>query len=293
VVLNAGFNDSVLTDPVVRSGWIGTLVQTAVDEHLDGCNFDYEDAVPIGSPIFQQYRDLIAQTTDAFHSKIPGSQVSLDAAWSPNGIDGRYYNFVDIAAVVDVMFVMSYDLRSQIYDRCIASANSPAYQVVLGVQQFLNLGISPSKLVVGLPWYGYDYPCLGRHINSISNSSDFDFCPIASVPFRGAPCSDAAGTEVAYALIMQLLASSSVIGGRRWDNNTMSPYFNHVASDGTVHQLWYDDPESLKFKIKALAELGVGGVGVWNFDCLDYSNNTLSHSQTDAMWNTFRTFLDN
>lgn len=31
---------------------------------------------------------------------------------------------------------------------------SPAYEL------YLNLSIAPKKLVMGLPWYGYDYPCL-------------------------------------------------------------------------------------------------------------------------------------
>ncbi len=29
-----------------------------------------------------------------------------------------------------------------------------------GLEQFLQLGIPPSKLVLGLAWYGYDYPCI-------------------------------------------------------------------------------------------------------------------------------------
>jgi len=198
------------------------------------------------------------------------------------------FSRVGIADAVDLMFVMSYDLRSQIYDRCIASANSPAYQVLLGVQQFLDLGIAPSKLVVGLPWYGYDYPCL---LNA--SRIDSEYCPITSVPFRGAPCSDAAGTEVSYGSIMPMLGGTSVVGNRRWDNNTMSPYFNYLASDGIVHQMWYDDPESLVFKLKSVAALGIGGVGVWNYDCLDYSNSTSkSRAQTHAMWQTFKAFLD-
>lgn len=26
--------------------------------------------------------------------------------------------------------------------------------------QYLNLKIRPKKIVMGVPWYGYDYPCL-------------------------------------------------------------------------------------------------------------------------------------
>lgn len=53
------------------------------------------------------------------------AQVSLDAAWGPYDVDGRNYPWVQLAEAVDVFFVMAYDTRSQIYDACLASANSP------------------------------------------------------------------------------------------------------------------------------------------------------------------------
>jgi hypothetical protein len=43
---------------------------------------------------------------------------------------------------------------AQILGRCIASANSPIDTVGKGVQQWLDLGVPPHKLVLGLPWYG-------------------------------------------------------------------------------------------------------------------------------------------
>jgi hypothetical protein len=42
----------------------------------------------------------------------------------------------------------------QILGRCIASANAPLGTVERGVRQWLELGVAPEKLVLGLPWYG-------------------------------------------------------------------------------------------------------------------------------------------
>ena len=30
---------------------------------------------------------------------------------------------------------------------------------IAGIQQFVKEGIPTSKLVLGVPWYGYNYPC--------------------------------------------------------------------------------------------------------------------------------------
>lgn len=69
-------------------------------------------------------------------------------------IDVHFYDFVALANNSDLLFVMVYDTRSQIYGRCVASANSPLSLSQLGIQQYLDLGIPASKLVLGLPWYG-------------------------------------------------------------------------------------------------------------------------------------------
>jgi hypothetical protein len=84
------------------------------------------------------------------------------------------------------------------------------------------------RLVLGLPWYGYDYQCLdpsspmsGDLLAPASQRSsrlpiqrtdagqarhmaeEGDVCELQAVPFAGAPCSDAAGVQRSYAEIMQ------------------------------------------------------------------------------------------
>ena len=49
---------------------------------------------------------------------------------------------------------------AQIWGRCVASANSPLALVRRGLQQYLDLGMPASKLVLGLPW------CVSRHIHA-------------------------------------------------------------------------------------------------------------------------------
>ena len=109
----------------------------------------------------------------------------MDVAWSPNCIDERCYDVLSLAKVTDFLVVMSYDERSQIRGPCIASANSALQLTATGLADYIDLGIDPSLLVMGVPWYGYNYPC-----RSLSGEN---VCSIKAVPFRGVNCSDAAG----------------------------------------------------------------------------------------------------
>ena len=106
------------------------------------------------------YTEIVRRTTDRLHEVSPGSQTSVCVAWSPDDIDGRAYDVVGLANASDLLYVMSYDTRSQIFDRCIASANSPASRARYGLQRYLDLGISPKKLILGTPYVFSLYPFL-------------------------------------------------------------------------------------------------------------------------------------
>jgi hypothetical protein len=47
-----------------------------------------------------------------------------------------------------------YDIQSQIIPPkpCVGGANTPKYAVIDGVKSFVDLGIEPQDLIVGLPW---------------------------------------------------------------------------------------------------------------------------------------------
>lgn len=82
-----------------------------------------------------------------------------------------------------------------------------------GISQWLNLGVRRDKLVLGLPWYGYVYPCV-EDANGQPAAEDVDVCLLPPVPFAGAACSDAAGQQYSYADIMrsECYAVHSLIG---------------------------------------------------------------------------------
>uniref|UniRef100_A0A3P8S424 Di-N-acetylchitobiase n=1 Tax=Amphiprion percula TaxID=161767 RepID=A0A3P8S424_AMPPE len=275
VVLKGDVPLSSIVDRDNRTAWITDKVNLAKSQFMDGINIDIEQAVAEGSAEFYALTDLVNETTEAFHREIPGSQVSFDVAWSPKCIDKRCYDYVTIAKSCDLLFVMSYDEQSQILGDCIAMANAPLHQTLNAYNQYLDLKIDPKKLVMGVPWYGYDYPCL--------NLSQDGICSIAKVPFRGAPCSDAAGRQKPYKWIMKQVDSSS--SGRMWDDKQRAPYFNYKDQKGQIHQVWYDDPQSICPKADSVKSKGLRGIGMWNGNILDYGDDPVARQQTEMMWN--------
>ena len=278
VVLLALFNVNDSSNASKREEWVDGLLTKAIAGHADGVNIDIEGPVSKGSKEVTLLNELTAAVYKAFKEKLPGSQVTFDVAWSPDCIDGRCYDVVELSKSVDFFAVMAYDEMSQIFGpQCTAYANSPMNKTKSGVSKYLKLGIPPGKLVLGLPWYGYDYPCI--------DFTGLDTCHIKKVPFRGANCSDAAGKQISYSTINDLLLTRTE-SGRKWDEGSQSPYFDYVDMTNQKHQVWYDDPQSLAIKLQFAVQAGLKGAAIWNSDLLDYSALKRSVAQTKDMWVT-------
>ena len=283
VVLAANFDLSKLDDFDYRDQWISTTLDSVKSSFVDGINIDVEDPISsIGSKTDQLFMIFLDEIATAFHREIPGSSVSADVAWSPHCIDGRCYDHLSMANYMDFLVVMSYDERSQIrHGPCIASANSALPQTSSGIREFFQLGIHPWKLVLGQPWYGYDYTCISLDDNGT--------CNIQEVPFRGVNCSDAAGMQVQYYDILKLMKTRDA--GRQWDDTLKAPYFTYMDDNEIYHQVWYDDPESLEYKYSYAHLMGMRGLAFWNIDQLDYTDAN-SNAINQPMWSAIDHYFD-
>ncbi|RLN97124.1 hypothetical protein BBJ28_00010133, partial [Nothophytophthora sp. Chile5] len=281
VVVKHNFDDVVrLCDPSVRRDWIQVTYSKIVQNYADGVNIDTEK--PMNGATSHCLALLVQELRRELelHALTKNAQITFDVPWAPRGVDGRYYPWRELAAAVDFLFVMSYDMRSQIYDACLAGANSPLALVKQGLREFLlGYEIDPAKLVLGVPWYGYKYPC--QHATTAASSS----CQIQAVPFFDAPCSDAAGSQVDYGDIRRLIRTQGLV--EQWDAVSESPFVWDSPVEGSQHfQIWFDSPRSLAIKYRLVRELQLRGVGMWNADTLDYSEGALN--DTRLMWNALQ-----
>lgn len=73
---------------------------------FDSLNIDFELPVGAGSDQAAGLTAFVREAAAAFRPKYPHGHLSFDVAWSPRGIDGRFYNYTAIADLVDFIFVM-------------------------------------------------------------------------------------------------------------------------------------------------------------------------------------------
>lgn len=278
-------NMTAMTDPQNRKIWVQDTLDKVLSTYRDGIVFDYEAPMVSGSIEGEAYVQLIAETRSIFQQVKPSLQITTCVAWSPNDIDGRAYPYKKLAEASDLLYVMDYDTRSQIFGDCIAGANAPLPGMIAGMEDWFNLGISKNSFVLGVPWYGYKYPCLpGTGAAAI-------VCPIQPVPFRGVNCSDAAGSQVAHADAIRAIQKHNATVRR--DEASQSLSFNTVETSKTdgsdaVYQYWMEDPLLLRKKYRWAREQGLAGVGPYNFQDVDPIQQP---EESRAMWSAFDEFL--
>lgn len=121
-------------DPVLRAVFVENLLAFLLSHNLDGADFDWE--FPATDTQFENYISLLAETREALSAH--GLLVSVALPAESDFPLGEF-------SVVDRVHLMSYDRGER---------HSTYEQAVEDVQAFLDAGIPPGKLILGMPFYG-------------------------------------------------------------------------------------------------------------------------------------------
>ena len=113
------------------------------------------------------------------------------------------------------------------------------YNINRSVYTYINKGTARSKIVLGLPFYGNDWPVnqTVRHATTIGN-----------------------GVSITYSGNLAKIAEYNPT--LNYDSIYECQWYNYVK-DGTQHQVWCDNVQSLGAKMNYINNEELGGLGVW------------------------------
>ena len=132
----------------------------------------------------------------------------------------------------DYAFVMTYEWG---YTYGPPLAVSP-YNSVRAVLDYAVSRIPPSKILMGLPNYAYDW----------------------KLPFvKGVTRADSIGNIEAVNIAAE--NKSEIL----FDEYQQTPYF-YYTQNGEEHVVWFDDARSMMLKTDLIREYNLAGAGVWN-----------------------------
>lgn len=223
-------HDSLFVNTARWTNAISKLLSLARERSAQGLNIDFE-AVP------SRLRDPLTTFVGALRDSAGGDfEIVIDLP----AVDwNKAFDVVALSNDVDRFFLMGYDYHWRTSPT--AGAVAPLYgsglSISRSIKTYIDAGVDRAKLILGLPWYGYDWP-----------SEDVSI---------------GAGTLGAGSSVTSSYAiGQAQIHGERYDPLSVSKYYTYIRND-TVHQVWYDDDSTLSVKYQYAVDEGLAGVGYW------------------------------
>jgi spore germination protein YaaH len=223
---------------------------------VDGVDLDFE---PIASGQKANYVEFVKTLRIELDKVQPGYELTFCANGAPNTYD--LPNLL-AAGAADAVFIMGYNLRGS--GAVTAGSIDPLTSSLIrydltNVTANFTSKVSPSKVILGLPWYGAAYSTgTKKSLNAA----------IVSAQTYGKP------VESPYSTLSGLAAQSdSTHLGKFYDSGEQTAwtaYYGTFGGQATWREAYFDDAESLGVKCDAIDGWGLRGVGIW---ALGYDNN--------------------
>jgi len=225
---------------------ITNLIELINSRHINGINLDFE-AVPSSQQA--GLTSFIQQFSQVLHTTIPEAELSIAA---PAVNWNNTFDLQAIAPSLDLIMIMAYDY----YWNGSSTAGPVAglwpltssypFAADHTLAYYLGQGIKSSKLLLGVPYYGRDWPVVSDIIPAQSSGS---------------------GSAYTYKNIRSNSSGYFTTQNLRWDTRSYNPYYAYNSN--SWHQCFFDDNRSLAGKYALVNKRNAGGIGIW---ALGYDN---------------------
>lgn len=221
----------VLNNHISRTNLINNIVNLTYRKGYGGVNIDFER---VGA----EDRDLLTRFLSELKNRLAEHGYMLTIAVPPKTSEDipwvRGYDYGGIGAIVDLVFIMTYDWHHT------ESGPGPVAPIneVRDTIRFATESMPREKIVLGVPLYGYEWPIpytQGLTGRAISNE-------------------DAINTAMNYQSPIQ------------YSEQSATPFFRYMDPTGQMHEVWFEDVRSMSEKMKLVSDFNIQGMGAWQLN---------------------------
>ncbi|HBQ96120.1 MAG: glycosyl hydrolase family 18 protein [Firmicutes bacterium] len=214
----------LLNSRVASERAIDNMLTLVEDNGYDGVNLDWEGIAPSEQKAFTSF---VADLSRVFHRHGYYVTLSLPAetGYQPGNSWTGAYNYPSLAKSADLLMIMAYDQHWA--GGPPGPIASPAW-----VKRVLNYTISvipPSKVILGIPGYGYNWSNSGTQALSYGQARSLE---------------------------------------EQYTHKTGKNHFVYVEN-GAIHSVWFEDTQSLLAKIELVSGYELRGIALWRLGIED------------------------
>jgi chitinase len=249
-----------LGSTTAQNRFIAQALDLMARRSADGANFDFE---PMPGTLTPQYLAFLTRFNTALDATFPGATlVNASSAGAPAAL------ISGLVPIVDKQFVMTYNYRwtGSTVTGAIAPLDHASRNVKLHMARFMAYAPKAS-LILGVPYYGYDWPVTSTVPNATVQSDKTKYGAVRSVTYASARAF--------------LAAHPTVV--RNYDALEGSGFYTYWdASHATYRQVYFEDERSAAAKYDYAITTGLAGVGIWTL------GNDAGYPE---MWDALRVFF--
>lgn len=220
----------ILDNPTVQQTLINNILQIIKQKGYGGTIIDFERIPPSHR---EKYNNFLRTVVDRLH---PNYLVATALAPKTYDItEGSWHGAHDYKAhgsIVDFVIIMTYEWG---WSGGPPMAVAPINEVIKVINYAVSV-IPPKKIMMGIPFYGYDwtlpYVPKGEFAKAIGNEEAIDIAR-------------------KYGAII------------KYDIKSQSPYYNYIDENRNEHIVWFEDGRSIVAKLKLAHEYGLRGISYW------------------------------
>ena len=228
---NSDTIEKLATSDEAQKNLIANALYLVNSKNLDGINIDFEYLGTPSDTVRSGFTRLITNLNAELKRQLPTSVLTVDT-YLVSGSENGLFNISLLAPNLDAFVIMGYDMHTPLGDPGPVSAMGGDTNIIGYVQNYLEK-VDASKLILAVPYYGYDWPV-------DTNSPD----AVKILP---------------YAEIAQESQNLQL----SWDETSETPYFNYTDDNGTKRVVHFDNVRSLGIKYDFINQKNLRGVGIW------------------------------
>lgn len=225
---------TIAASSALRSAFASSIVSAINTLNLDGVDIDWEFPATAEKANFTL---LMAEIYSQVKANNPHHLVT-----AATGIDTyTRYDLENAINYLDYVNIMTYDMQNSSYAQhhsALSYKSGSTYRAISNAYTFYvtNLGLNPSKLILGIPFYGRKF----SNTDGLGSSATHD------------------GAVTYSAIVSTYLTDPNYT--YYWDANCQAPYL-YSSTDRIF--ITYDNPYSIALKCEYAAEKGFAGVMYW------------------------------